>query len=173
MTRQVALALVGMLLVESTASGREVVRADWSVFRKQVEARNLMGRSARIVLTSGGRVGTTILSMDDTALEVRSTRSTKSWNTGNDRARIPRDQVLSVQFSGRMGSRGRLIGALAGGGGGAAVGVAVGYGVSGPSGPEQILAPAVGVAIAVIGLVAGYFIGRTADQPAPEFEIVR
>lgn len=148
------------------------MRADWSVFRKQVDARNLMGHSARIVLTSGDRVGTTIHSLDDTALEVRSTRSAKNWNTGNDRARIPRDQVRSVQFSGRMGSRGRLIGALAGGGG-AAVGVAVGYGVSGPSGPEQILAPAVGVVIAVIGFVAGYFIGRTADQPAPEFEIVR
>lgn len=173
MTRQIALALVGMLLVESAAFGREVVRADWGVFRRQVEARGLMSRSARIVLTGGDRVGTTILSIDDKALEVRSTRATKNWNTGNERARIPRDQVRSVRFNGRMGSKGRLIGALAGGGGGAAVGVAVGYGVSGPSGPEQVIAPSAGVAIAVIGFVAGYFIGRTADKPAPEFVIER
>jgi hypothetical protein len=172
-TKQIALALVGMLLVESAASGREVVRADWGVFRKQVEARRLMGRSVRIVLTSGERVGTTILSIDDTALEVRSTRATKSWNTGNERARIPRDQVRSVRFSGRMGSKGRLIGALAGLGGGAAIGSATAYRVSGPSGPEQVLAPAVGVAIAAIGFVAGYFIGRTADKLAPEFVIER
>jgi hypothetical protein len=173
MTKQLACALVGMLFVESVASGREVVRADWSVFRKQVEARGLMGRSARIVLTGGERVGTTILSIDDMALEVRSTRATKSWNTGNERARIPRDQVHSVRFAGRMGSRGRLIGALAGAGGGAAIGAAVAYGVSGPSGPEQIVAPAAGVAIGVIGFLAGYFIGRTADKPAPEFVIDR
>lgn len=126
MTKQIALALAGMLLVESAALGREVVRADWGAFRKQVETRRLMGRSARIVFTGGDRVGTTILSIDDTALEVRSTRSTKSWNTGNERARIPRDQVRSVRFSGRMGSKGRLIGGLAGLGGGAAIGVAVG-----------------------------------------------
>jgi hypothetical protein len=162
-----------MLLVQSAASGREVVRADWGDLRKQVEVRRLMGRSARILLTSGDRVGTSILSIDDTALEVRSTRTTRSWNTGNERARIPRDQVRSVRFNGRMGSKGRLIGGLAGAGGGAAIGAAVGYGVSGPSGPEQVLAPAVGVAIGVIGFVAGYFIGRSVDKPAPEFEIVR
>ena len=55
--RQIACILVGMLLLQSAASGREVVRADWGVFRKQVEARGLMSRSARIVLTSGERVG--------------------------------------------------------------------------------------------------------------------
>ncbi len=171
MTRQLACALVGMLLVESAASGREVMRADWGVFREQVETRRLMGRPARVVLTSGERVGTTILSIDDVALEVRSTRATRNWNTGNKRARIPRDQVRSVRFAGRMGSRGRLIGALTGIGGGAAIGAAVGYGISGPSGPEQIIAPMAGVAIAVTGLLAGYFIGRIADQPAPEFVI--
>lgn len=173
MTRLIACALVGMLLVASAASGREVVRADWGVFREQVETRRLMGRSARIVLTSGERAGTTILSIDDLALEVRSTRATKRWNTGNERARIPRDQVRSVRFAGRMGSRGRLIGALTGLGGGAAIGSAVAYGISGPSGPEQILAPMAGVAIAVTGLLAGYFIGRIADKLAPEFVIER
>jgi hypothetical protein len=172
-TKQIALALAGMLLVESAAFGREVVRADWGAFRKQVETRRLMGRSARIVLTSGDRVGTTILSIDDTALEVRSTRSTKSWNSGNERARIPQDQVRSVRFNGRLGSKGRLIGGLAGLGGGAAIGVAVGYGASGDSGPQQILAPAAGVATLVFGFVAGYFIGRTADKLAPEFVIER
>ena len=171
MTRQIACVLVGMLLVESAASGREVVRADWGVFRQQVETRRLMGRSARIVLTGGERVGTTILSIDDMALEVRSTRATKSWNTGSERARIPRDQVRSVRFAGRMGSRGRLIGALTGLGGGAAIGAAVAHEISGPSGPEQIVAPMAGVAIAVTGLVAGYFIGRIADKLAPEFVI--
>jgi len=173
MIRQTASVLAGMLLFESAASAREVVRADWGNFRKQVESRKLLDRSARIVLIGGERVSSTILAIDESALEVRSTRATKSWNTGNERARIPREQVRSVRFSGRMGSRGRLIGALAGGGGGAAVGLAVGYGISGPSGPEQVMAPAVGVAIGVIGFLAGYFIGRSADEPAPEFVIER
>jgi hypothetical protein len=172
-TRQIVCALVGILLVEPAASGREIVRADWGAFREQVETLRLMRRSVRIVVTSGERVGTTILSIDDMALEVRSTRATRSWNTGNERARIPRDQVRSVRFAGRMGSRGRLIGALTGLGGGAAIGSAVAHGISGPSGPEQIFAPMAGVAIAVTGLLAGYFIGRTADKLAPEFVIER
>jgi hypothetical protein len=76
-----------------------------------------------------------------------------------------------IAFAGRMGSRGRLVGALAGLGGGAAIGSAVAYKISGPSGPEQVLAPMVGVAISVLGLVAGYFIGRVADKLTPEFVI--
>jgi len=171
-TRQIALALVAMLLLQSVAAGREVVRADWGAFRKQVEARNLMGRSVRIVLTSGDRLGTTILSVDDRGLEVRSTRDTISWNTGNDRARIPQDRVRSVRFNGRMGSKGRQIGGLAGLGAGAAIGVAVGYGVdTGDEGIAKLIMTVAGLAIAVTGFLAGYFIGRTADKPAPEFVI--
>jgi hypothetical protein len=173
MMRQIALTLAGLLLVEPAAFGHEVVRADWSAFRVQVESRGLMGRSAQIVLTSGDHVGTTILSIDDTALEVRSTRVTRNFDKGNERSRIPREQVRSVRFAGRMGSRGRLIGTLTGLGGGAAIGAAVGSGISGPSGPEQVFAPLTGVAIAVTGLLAGYFIGRIGDKRAPEFIIER
>jgi hypothetical protein len=162
-----------LLLLQSAAFGREVVRADWGTFGKQVEIRKLIGRSARITLTSGDRVGTTILSIDETALEVRSTRATKSWNTGNERARIPGDQVRSVRFNGRMSSKGRLIGGLAGLGGGAAAGVAVGNGISSDEGIAQLFGMVAGVAILVTGFVAGYFIGRTADKLAPEFEIAR
>jgi hypothetical protein len=171
MIRRMALALTGMLLIESAALGREVVRADWGTFKSQAGARGLIGRSARIVLTSGDRLGATILSIDEAALEVRSTRATRSFDQGNERARIPREQVCAVRFNGRMGSKGRLLGTLAGVGGGAAIGAAVGYGISGPSGPEQVLAPLAGVAIGVLGLAAGYFIGRTADKAAPEFVI--
>jgi hypothetical protein len=171
MTKRVSLALVGVLIFQSAASGREVVRADWGVFRKQVEVRRLMGRSARITLTSGDHVGTTILSIDDTAIEVRSTRATKSWNTGTDRARIPRDQVRSVRFNGRMGHKGRLIGGLAGLGGGAAIGAAVGSEISTDEGIAQLFGMVAGVSIMATGFVAGYFIGRTADKVAPEFVI--
>ena len=173
MIRQIACILVGMLLLQSAASGREVVRADWGVFRKQVEARGLMSRSARIVLTSGERVGTTIVSIDDMALEVRSTDGTRSWDTGNERARIPREQVRSVRFDGRMGNKGRLTGALIGLGGGTVVGAVAVNGINHDEGYAIVIVPLIGAAIAIGGLVAGYFIGRPADKLAPEFVIER
>ena len=73
-----------------------------------------------------------------------------------------------------MGSNGRLIGGLAGLGGGGAICAAVGYWLfNDPEGPMFILGPLFGAAIATMGFVAGYFIGRTADKLAPEFVIER
>ncbi len=118
-------------------------------------------------------MGTTILSVDDTALEVRSTDGTRSWDTGNERARIPQDQVRSVRFNGRMRNKGRLTGALLGLGGGTAVGAVAVHGINHDEGYAIVIVPLIGAAIAIGGLVAGYFIGRPADKLAPEFVIER
>jgi hypothetical protein len=167
----IGIALAALLLTEPVLRARDTYRTDWAGFEKQVTALGLAGRPARVSLEGGARIGVKVEAVDGTGLVVRSTRATRKWSTGAGSARIPREQIRWVQFRGRTGSRGRLIGAMTGLCGGAGLGAAVAYRVGLDEGPGYILIPLAAVGMAVSGLVAGYFIGRTRDKLAPEFVI--
>lgn len=150
------------------AREREVLRCDWSVLQQQITARNLQGRKARIRLAGGGEIKAKILSVAVAGLTVHDSRATRQWKTGPGEPVIPKEQVVSLRFEGRTG-HGRLIGGLTGLGGGAAIGAAIVAGTDVSEGWFFIIIPAGAVAIAAIGGVAGYFIGRSFDTPNPEF----
>jgi hypothetical protein len=161
-----------LLAGPACAADREVIRSGWSGFQGQVAARKLTGRSVRIVLSSGGQVKTDLLEVTDSGLAVRATRATKQWKSSQGYARIPREQIATVRFGGRVGSHG-LIGALAGLGAGAGIGAAVANGISCNEGSCLYIKPPVGAAFVATGVVAGYFIGRATGRPAPEFVLTR
>jgi hypothetical protein len=118
-------------------------------------------------------VKTTLLEVNEGGLLVRLTRSARQWKTGEDKALIPKDQVGSVRFSGRVGSHG-LIGGLVGLGAGAGIGAAIAMNSECIEGTAcLIVLPVVGTAVAAAGGVAGYLIGRRTGQLAPEFVLTR
>lgn len=149
------------------AAAREVIRTDWGGFQQAVATRKLADRSVQITLVSGGEFKTRLRSVSDSGLAVRATRETKQWAAGKKDANIPRDQIRSLRFSGRVGHRG-LIGAGVGLGAGVATAVAITKSISCDEiGCLVLVAPA--VAIPVTGAVAGYFIGRATAPQLPEF----
>lgn len=169
----VAAIVAGVLLAQTvTAAEREVIRTDWSGFKDQVSARKIANRSVRVSLTSGGEIKARLDRVTDTGLRVSLNRATRQWKTGEDKAEIPRDQVTRVRFSGRVGTH-KLVGALAGTGAGAGIAAAILTGVDVYEGIGVILLPVLGVFIALMGTLTGYFVGRATGHAAPEFEIPR
>jgi len=167
--RNVTMTLAAILLAGPLAAAeREILQTDWNHFQQRVAGLKLEGRSVRVRLRGGGELKTNLLRVEDTGLAVRLTRAARQWKSGEDTARIPKEQVAAVRFGGRMGHRG-LIGALAGLGAGAGIGAAVATSIECYEGACVAVVPAAGAAIAGIGTVAGYFIGRATGRPAPEF----
>ena len=172
MHRWLATALVAVLVAPAApAAEREVIRTDWADFGKQAADRKLLGRSAHVRLQDGRAVKTAITGFNENSLVVRASRSTALWKTVDGKAEIPRGQVAAVRFSGKVKRHG-LIGALAGLGAGAGVAAATVAQTGITEGPFVIILPIAGVAMAGIGALAGYYIGRAAGTPAPEFVIV-
>ncbi len=171
--RIIAVALAAMLLTEPVlAVEPEVVRTSWSDFQQQISARRLAGRNLRITLADGNTVKTNLLEATDAALVVRATRAARQWKSTDGYARIPREQVAAVRFSGRTGTH-KLIGTLAGGLAGGGIGAAVGTSMGCNEGSCMVVQPAVGAAFLITGIVAGYFVGRAMGTPAPEFVLTR
>lgn len=169
--RQLGAVVAAIFLAGAAAAAeREVIKADWGHFEQQVSARKLTGRSVRVRLSGGGEVKTNLLQVTDAGLVVRATRATQRWRSGEN-AQIPKDQVASVRFEGRMGHHG-LIGALIGFGAGAGIGAAVAANSDLTEGPAVIILPVAGAAIAITGWVSGYYIGRSTGRLAPEFVLV-
>ncbi len=168
-----SLALAATLLAQPLlAAGREVIKTDWNGFRQQVSSRKLHGRSAQIRLSGGRGIKTTLLDVTDAALVVRATRATSQWRSADGKARIPRDQAASVRFRGRSGKRG-IMGGLIGLGAGAGIGAAIATGHDITEGSLVVILPVVAAGVAIGFGVAGYFIGRSMDHPAPEFVLTR
>jgi hypothetical protein len=167
-----AIALIVLLVPgPAWAAAREVIRTDWSGFQQAVAARKLTDRTVRITLVAGSEFKTHLHSVSDSGLVVRATRETKQWASGEKAANIPKDQIRSVRFSGRVGHRG-LIGAAVGLGAGVATAVAIVNDIScDEAGCLILLAPA--IAIPVTGAVAGYFIGRATAPHLPEFVLTQ
>src|SRR6266852_3609927 len=114
MKHSLAVALILLLVAgPARAASRDVIRTDWSGFEREVLARKLTHRTAQITLATGDESKTKLLSVSDRGLVVRATRATQQWASGNKEANIPKEQIRSVRFEGRLGHRG-LIGALAG-----------------------------------------------------------
>lgn len=157
-----------VLCAALTAADREVVRTDWNGFQNQFSTRSLNGHSARITLAGGQLIKTNVLRVTDSAVVVHANRATRQWDSGKSDAAIPKGQVTSVQFGGRTGNK-RIIGLLAGFGGGAAIGAAIAASSDVSEGIGIILIPMAAGAIAITGGVVGYFIGKAADRPGPEF----
>ena len=173
--RLFAVAMVAILVAEPVAAAeREVVKSDWNGFRQQVSSRKLEGRSVRIRLSGGGEVKTNLLEVTETGFVVRATRATKQWKSVDDKARIPKEQVASVRFGGRVG-RGGLIGGLVGLGAGAgATSVLIaGIQTSGRSPPDLSAVIFAGIVFTAVGGLVGYFIGRSIARPAPEFVLTQ
>jgi hypothetical protein len=171
--RSIAAVLMAIVLAEPVlAAEPDVLKTSWNGFQEQVSARRLKGRPVQIVLSGGKRIKTSLVEVTDTDLLVRSTRATKQWKVVNDQARIPKEQVSSVRFAGRTG-KGKLIGGVAGFGAGAGIAAAATANTGITEGSFVILLPVIGVAIAASGALAGYFIGRSLDQPGPEFVLTR
>jgi hypothetical protein len=172
--QQVAVALAAIIFSEPVAAAkREVIKTDWNGFQQQVSARKLKGRSVRISLTGGGGVKTNLLEVTDTGLVARANRTTKQWKSGKDKAQIPKDQIASVRFGGRVG-HGGLIGGLVGSGAGAGIAAAIFV----PMTIEGdfiilILISLAGVALMVVGGITGYFVGGSFSRPAPEFVLTQ
>lgn len=152
------------------AADRETIRADWNGFRGQVSDRGLKGRSARVELASGAEVHSKVLDAVANGLVVNANRSARQWKTGDGTALIPLDQIRKVRFDGRLG-HGGLLGLALGAGAGAAVAGATVAQTDITEGIGVILLPIIGVAVTVGGAIAGYFIGKSASRPAPEFVI--
>ncbi len=163
--------ILTLTTVPAWAAEREVIRTEWSGFQKQIADRRLTGHSARVT-TGTKSVKTEVRGVSDTELVVRATRGTKQWSGGSGEARIPKDEVTSVRFDGRVGKK-RLVGALAGLGAGAGIAAVTVAQTEVSEGVGIILIPIFGVAIAAGGALAGYFIGCAADQPAPEFILTK
>lgn len=139
---------------------------DWSGFQRQVSLRKLSPRSVRVALPGGGEIKTTLVQVEDNGLTVKATKAMKQWASGPERAFIPREQVRSVRFGGRIGHRG-LIGGLLGLGAGVAVPVGIGASRGYEEVPSGLAAIVLGPALGAVG----YLIGRATDKPAPEFVI--
>jgi hypothetical protein len=160
--------LLAIFLVTQPGLGArpDPVKTDWSGFRQQVSARNLLNRSVRIKLSTGGEITTTLIRADANGLLVNKTKHTEQWASSRDHALVPREQVTGVRFTGRRGNRG-LIGGLVGVG----VGVAVPLGVGASHGTEAVYSGLVAVLLAPLFGLAGFLIGHLADEPAPQFVI--
>jgi hypothetical protein len=173
MRQATAVVLMAMLLTAPLgAADREVIQGDWRAFQEQVAARGLRGRAVRITVSGGRQIKTKLLNVADAVLEVRATRATRQWQSAGGQAGIPKEQVNAVQFGGRAGN-GRLIGTLVGAGAGAGIGAAVATGHDITEGSGVILIPVGCVAIAVIGAVVGYYVGRSMDRPGPGFVLTQ
>lgn len=168
-----SLALAAILLAQPLlAADREVIHTDWNGFRQQVSSRKLEGRPAQIRLSGGSDIKTTLLEGTDAALVVRANRATQQWKSADGKAHIPKDQVASVRFGGRSGKRG-ILGGLIGLGAGAGIGAAIATGHDITEGSLVVILPVVAVGVAIGCGLAGYFIGRSMDRPAPEFVLTR
>jgi hypothetical protein len=171
--RLFAIALAAILAAEPLSAARhEVIKSDWDGFLRYVSALKLNGRSVRIRFLNGGEVKSSLVEATNAFLVVGANRATKQWSSGQDMARIPREQVASLRFSGRVGNHGRL-GLIAGLGAGAGVAAALTTKVGCYEGPCVIVLPVAGVTVTAIGGVAGYFVGRSTGRPAPEFVLTQ
>ena len=169
MRQTTAVALLAVVLTAPVgAAEREVIKGDWRAFQEQVTARGLKGRAVRISVSGGREIKTDLLDVAETGLEVRATRATRQWQSAGGQASIPKEQVNAVRFSGRTGNR-RLLGTLVGAGAGAGIAAAVATGHDITEGYGVVLIPVGCVAIAVLGAVAGYYVGRSMDRAGPEF----
>jgi hypothetical protein len=163
--------IVALVTGPARAAAREVIRTDWSGFQQAVGARMLTERTVRITPATGADFKTKLISVSSQGLVVRATRATTPWASGKNEANIPKDQIRSVRFSGRVGHRG-LIGAAVGLGAGAATAAVIANDISCDEvGCLVLLAPI--IAIPLTGAVAGYFIGRATAQPLPEFVLTQ
>jgi hypothetical protein len=168
-----AVAVAAILCAEPLAAAtREVIKTDWNRFQEEVSLGKLAGRSVLIRLSGGGEIKTKLLYVTDAALLVRATRSTRQWNPADGRAQIPKDKVASVRFTGRTG-HGGLIGGLAGSGVGAGVGAAIANSIDVYEGPAVVVPPIAAAGTAILGGLAGFFIGRHMGREAPEFILTR
>jgi hypothetical protein len=156
-----------LLSGQLAAADREVLKTTWAGFQQQVTSRKLAGRRIQIRV-SGRSIKTSLVDVTETHLVVRQTRGTAKWGSGNEQARIPREEIASVRFGGRTGN-GRMIGLLVGLGAGAGIAAAVATGQDVSEGPLVVILPIAGVGLAALTTLAGYFIGRSFDQPGPEF----
>jgi len=162
------LVLVAILSSDSAfAAERELLTLDWTHFRREVENRKLLNRTARIVLTEGGEFKALVRKIEEDGIIVMANRSTRAWAAGGQNAKIPRDLVASIRFNGRTG-KGGLIGGLAGLGASAAI-------VGGTAGTVDCEGAACGAVLLYIPIcaLAGYLIGRVTMKPAPAFRIER
>jgi hypothetical protein len=163
-----ALAAVLVLPERMLAGDAPLVKTDWAGFQAQVARRKLAGRDARIALVSGGEIKANVIRVEDDGIVVPITKATKQWAAGKETAKVPRDGVANVRFSGTVGKAG-LIGGLAGLGLGALV---AGAGAAG-MGNGNCEGSVCGVALAAIPVngVTGWLIGRGFKSPAPWFFI--
>jgi len=156
MRQFVSLALVLCLGAPLIAAEREVIRTDWSRFQQMVSDRKLLGRSAHVRLKDGREVKGKVQQITDAGIALGSPPE------------VPRAEIASVRFDGKLGHRG-LWGMLIGGGGGAAIGGAIKASSDVTEGPVAILIPASIGGLALIGGLIGYLIGRASAPHAPEF----
>ncbi len=134
------MAVLTVMLVAPPLGGaeREVIRTNWSGFQKEVSTRRLKGRSIRVA-TAGKEIKTELVDVLDTQLVVRATRATKQWGD-----KLPKDQITSVRFNGRMGKHG-VLGMFVGLGAGAGIGAGVASGYDISEGVGVILIPILSV----------------------------
>ena len=156
MRQFVSLALVLCLGAPLIAAEREVIRTDWSRFQQMVSDRKLLGRSAHVRLKDGREVKVKVQQITDSGITVGSPPE------------VPRTEIASVRFDGKLGRRG-LWGTLIGAGGGAAIGGAIVASSDISEGPFVIILPASIGLLALIGGLVGYWIGHASAPHAPEF----
>lgn len=148
------------------ATGREVIRADWSRFQQQASTRKFLQRNVLVTLSGGGEVKATLLRIDERGLVVKTTKALKQWASGPGQATIPREQVRTVRFSGRIGHRGLISGLI-----GLGAGVAIPVGIGASRDYEEVPSGLAALILGPVCGVAGYLLGHAVDNPAPEFVI--
>jgi len=156
MRQFVTLALVLCLVAPLIAAEREVIKTDWTRFWQVAQERKLLGRSAHVRLRDGREVKGKVQQITDAGITLGS------------RPEVPKAEVASVRFDGKLGHRG-LWGTLIGAGGGAAIGGAIVASSDISEGPFVIILPASIGLLALIGGLVGYWIGHASAPHAPEF----
>lgn len=166
----VAVTMAAILAAPSAPAAESAIKTTWSGFQQQATRQKLSSRAARISLDTGGEFKATFLRAEDDGLVVRANKQTRRWATSRGEAKIPRDSVSGIRFTGKVG-RGGLIGGLAGLGAGA--GIVAALASSWSSGDcEGNSCGGVLLLIPVLAVV-GYFAGHAVDKRAPAFLIER
>jgi hypothetical protein len=154
-----ALALIGLVAgAEGWSQAPGETRYTWEDLGKAVAAQKQRETRLRVQTPTGARIEATVLEVTGDGLKVRVRKTSDRKAQPKGPALLPKDSLRRFEL--RM-ERGRpvAVGALVGLGVGAGIGAAIAQATP-EEGVGVVALPAAGAAVAVIGAVVGYSIGR-------------
>ena len=120
----------------------------------------VVGHHVSISLPGGAFVEGEALSVRDDSLVVDIGKTSRAGQYRKGQSPIPRASVTEVRVTERRSTGGRIIGTAVGG----LIGMVAGGEIAAHGARSEGAAASTFTAVAVVGTVAGYFIGRSADR---------